>query len=155
MSFADIIKKTTSEKEVKQFFSYFCVGGSAAIVEWMLFTIFANVIGINYLIATCAAFVFSTATNWLLGRIWTFRESNAYKGRAAFEAVLVFMVSGVGLIFNLGLMYFFVTMMKLNSPIQKTASKIVSTGIVFIWNYLIRKLLIYRDEKYTTRRENH
>ena len=145
MSFADIIKKTAAEKEVKQFMSYFCVGGSAAIVEWVLFTIFANVIGINYLIATCAAFAFSTATNWLLGRIWTFRESNAYKDRAALEAALIFMVSGIGLLFNLGLMYFFVTLMKLDSPIQKIASKIVSTGIVFVWNYLIRKLFIYRS----------
>lgn len=130
---------------LKQFFSYFCVGGIAAIVEWIMFAIFANVIGVNYLVATCAAFVFSTTVNWFLGKTWTFKESSAYKGKEGKEVILVFMVSGIGLFFNLGLMYLFVSVLGLDSSIQKTLSKVAATGIVFIWNFLIRKYAIYKN----------
>ncbi len=132
------------EKSIRQFISYFCVGGTAAIVEWVMFAIFANGIGINYLAATCVAFIFSTTTNWFLGRIWTFKDSNRYKGKGFYELFLIFFVSGVGLLFNVGLMYVFVTLMRMNSPVKKVISKIAATGIVFIWNFLIRKYCIYR-----------
>ena len=41
-------------------------------------------------------------------------------------------------------MYLFVTVMGFDSSLGKTLSKIAATGIVFIWNFLIRKLVIYR-----------
>ena len=144
MLYANIVKKLSSNKELVQFLSYFCVGGSAAIVEWLVFALFANIIGIDYLMATCVAFVFSTTTNWLLGRVWTFKDSDTYKDRPIPEAFLVFTVSGIGLLFNLGLMYLFVTILKMNTPFRKVLCKITSTGIVFFWNYLIRKIAIYR-----------
>ena len=129
---------------IKQFISYFCVGGIAAIVEWVMFALFANKLEINYLAATCAAFIFSTTANWFLGKIWTFKDSNRYEGKGLYELLLIFLVSGVGLLFNVGLMYVFVTLMRMNSPIKKVLSKIAATGIVFIWNFLIRKYIIYR-----------
>lgn len=129
---------------IRQFLSYFCVGGAAAIVEWVLFAVFANAIGINYIAATCLAFVFSTAANWILGRLWTFRDSKAYAGKKAKEIVLVFAASAVGLLFNMGLMYLFVSVMGLDTGLLKTLSKIAATGIVFIWNFLIRKFAIYK-----------
>ena len=136
--------RDNERKIINQFISYFCVGGVAAIVEWIAFALFANVMGINYLVATCAAFVFSTTTNWFLGKKWTFKDSSAYKGKEGQELALVFLVSGIGLLFNLGLMYLFVSVLGLASPAQKTFSKIAATGIVFSWNFLIRKLVIYR-----------
>ena len=145
VSLKEDIKTGNIRKFVTQFISYFCVGGIAAIVEWVMFAIFANVLNINYLLATCAAFVFSTTVNWLLGKIWTFRDSKAFEGKAAQEAFLIFLVSGIGLVFNIALMFCFVTIIGLNSPLQKTASKVAATGIVFIWNFLIRKLAIYRQ----------
>ena len=138
------IKRILKQNFVKQFLSYFCVGGVAAIVEWVLFAIFANVIGVNYIVATCLAFLFSTATNWVLGRLWTFKDNASYQGKQVKEAVLVFAVSAIGLVFNMGLMYLFVTVMGLNTALLKSLSKIAATGIVFIWNFLIRKFVIYK-----------
>lgn len=62
------------KKIIQQFISYFFVGGISAIVEWIFFALFANFVELNYLFATCLAFVFSTATNWFLGRKWTFKR---------------------------------------------------------------------------------
>ena len=136
--------KLLNKANIKQFISYFFVGGVAAIVEWVMFFIFANVLQINYFVSTVIAFIFSTTANWILGRITTFKDNNTYKDKKAKEAFLVFIVSAIGLLFNLILMYLFVTVMGFDSSLGKTLSRIAATGIVFIWNFLIRKLVIYR-----------
>ena len=136
--------KLLNKANIKQFISYFFVGGVAAIVEWVMFFIFANVLQINYFVSTVIAFIFSTTANWILGRITTFKDNNTYKDKNAKEAFLVFIVSAIGLLFNLILMYLFVTVMGFDSSLGKTLSKIAATGIVFIWNFLIRKLVIYK-----------
>ena len=136
--------KLLNKANIKQFISYFFVGGVAAIVEWVMFFIFANVLQINYFVSTVIAFIFSTTANWILGRITTFKDNNTYKDKKAKEAFLVFVVRAIGLLFNLILMYLFVTVMGFDSSLGKTLSKIAATGIVFIWNFLIRKLVIYK-----------
>ena len=136
--------KLLNKANIKQFISYFFVGGVAAIVEWVMFFIFANVLQINYFVSTVIAFIFSTTANWILGRVTTFKDNNTYKDKKAKEAFLVFVVSAIGLLFNLILMYLFVTVMGFDSSLGKTLSKIAATGIVFIWNFLIRKLVIYK-----------
>ena len=136
--------KLLNKANIKQFISYFFVGGVAAIVEWVMFFIFANVLQINYFVSTVIAFIFSTTANWILGRITTFKDNNTYKDKKAKEAFLVFIVSAIGLLFNLILMYLFVTVMGFDSSLGKTLIKIAATGIVFIWNFLIRKLVIYK-----------
>ena len=133
-----------SKANIKQFISYFFVGGVAAVVEWIMFFLFANVLQIHYFVSTVLAFIFSTSANWILGRITTFKDNVSYKDKKAKEAVLVFAVSAIGLLFNLVLMYLFVTVMGFDSSVGKTLSKVAATGIVFIWNFLIRKLVIYK-----------
>lgn len=139
------MSKIFSKQFIKQFISYFCVGGIAAIVEWVMFFIFSSVCRIPYLIATVLAFILSTTANWFLGRIMTFKDSKKYKGEAGKEIFLIFLVSAIGLVFNLILMYLFVTVIGLDSDLQMTFSKIMATGIVFIWNFLIRKFVVYKE----------
>lgn len=136
--------KSLSKDNIKQFISYFFVGGVAAIVEWVMFFVFANVLNVHYFVSTVIAFVFSTTANWILGRITTFKDNTSYKDKKAKEAVLIFVVSAIGLVFNLILMYLFVTVFGFNGKIGSTCSKIAATGIVFIWNFLIRKMVIYK-----------
>ena len=133
-----------SSRNVRQFISYFGVGGVSALVEWAAFFLFDSVLGIQYLLATVLAFILSTTTNWFLGRVFTFRDS-AYRDRKGREIALVFAVSAIGLLFNLGLMYLFVTVLKMDTNLLKTVAKVLSTGIVFVWNFLARKLWIYRN----------
>lgn len=138
-----MIKEMLSAQNIRQFISYFGVGGASALVEWIAFYLFDTVLGIQYLWATVLAFILSTTTNWFLGRVFTFRDS-AYKDHKAKEIVLVFAVSAIGLLFNLGLMYLFVTVLKMDTNLLKTVAKILATGIVFMWNFLSRKLWIYK-----------
>ena len=130
---------------MKQFLSYFCVGGVSALVEWTLFALLLYLLDMSYPVATTLAFIVSTTTNWYLGRTFTFKDSEAYKGKSVKEYLMVFLVSAIGLGFNILLMYFFVDVLGMNTKIMQTSAKVISTGIVFMWNFLSRKFLIYKE----------
>ena len=130
---------------MKQFLSYFCVGGVSALVEWTAFALLIYLPDMSYPAATSLAFILSTTTNWYLGRSFTFKDSEAYKGKSVKEYLLVFLVSAIGLGFNVLLMYFFVEFLGMNTKILQTVAKVMSTGIVFVWNFLSRKFLIYKE----------
>jgi len=127
---------------IYQFCSYFCVGGVAALVEWGCFFLLCNLLHIWYAAATVISFLISTLVNYLLGRRWTFKIQSGGK-KTLHEALAVYAVSAVGLLFNLILMYFFVDLLNLSAML----SKIGATGIVFIWNFLSRKFFIYKKNE--------
>ena len=136
-------EKNQTGVNIRQFLSYVVVGGISALVEWMVFWLLGRLLGMTYLSATALAFIFSTSVNWALGRTITFKNSDLGKNKTK-EIIQVFGVSGIGLLMNLGLMYMFVTILGMDSEFLKTIAKILATGIVFIWNYLSRKLWIYK-----------
>lgn len=133
-----------SKESVKQFMLYFCVGGASSVVEWVLFSVFANVLDIQYLIATVIAVICSTTVNWYLGRRFVFAQNKRFADKPAREAAIIFIVGFIGMLFNLVLMYLFVEMFGLNTSVLKTCSKVCATGVVFMYNFLVRKLIIYR-----------
>lgn len=137
------MKSLLTDDGIKQFISYFGVGGAAALVEWGVFFLLVYLFNTPYLFATVLAFIVSTTVNWILGRIFAFKNSS-YKGKKTQELVLVFVVSAIGLVFNMILMYLFVSVLGMNTNIRKTVSKVLATGIVFFWNFLSRKYLIYK-----------
>ena len=131
-----ILKYNFSE-EFRKFISYFCVGGMAAIVEWISFYI--SNIYLNYVISTTIAFFIATTANYFLGKLLTFRD---YK-KSKKDVILVFLVSGIGLLFNILLMYLFIEVIKMKIALL---AKIICTGIVFMWNYISRRLFVYKEK---------
>ena len=126
------------KEQIKKFISYFFVGGMAAIVEWITFAI-ANVF-LNYMISTVISFIIATTANYILGRILTFKD---YKKKKS-DVVGVFIVSGVGLLLNMLFMYILINV--IHFPIEFIA-KVISTGLVFLWNYISRILFIYKEKE--------
>ena len=82
--------------------------------------------------------VVSTFSNWLFGRLWTFR--NAEKQNIWLEIGKVYAAAAVGILLNLLIMRILVGTV----GIQDMVAKIIATIIVFAYNFLIRKLVIYR-----------
>ena len=104
---------------------YLCIGGTAALIEWGCFYGLNHLLLINYLLATALAFAFSTFCHYVLGNI--------------FVLSLVFLVSAIGLLFNLLLMGLFVGFFAWNAM----AAKVLASAIVVVWNYLSRKKWIF------------
>ena len=116
---------------------YLIVGALATVVEWGTFYILNAKLCVYYMLATALSFIASTFANWIFGRFILFRNSSQSKIK---ELAKIYTVSIAGLLMNLLLMYLFIE--KLN--FWEMYSKIFATGIVFVWNFLIRKLLIYK-----------
>lgn len=130
-----------SKYSVGQFVSYLVVGLGATVVEWTFFWVFNHCLCLHYAIATVLAYLISTGSNWLLGRVLTFRDSR--EGSIIKEILSIYLASTIGVLWNLLIMYAFVEWLST----KKMIAKIIATGIVFIWNFLIRKLVIYREKE--------
>ncbi len=122
---------------IRQFLLYVVVGAIATVVEWVCFWVLNNALHLHYVPATCLAFVVSTFANWLAGRLLLFKETDKSLGA---ELVQIYATSIAGLLMNLAIMWVAVEHVGLDAMI----AKIVATGIVFFWNFLVRKLLIYK-----------
>ena len=119
-------------------FLYLIVGGLATIVEWSGFWFFFHMLHIQYLLATALAFVFSTFANWLFGRLLVFRGKQNQS--LLKEIASIYLTSIGGLILNLLIMYVMVDFLSMG----EMGAKITATVLVFSYNYLIRKKLIYK-----------
>ena len=117
-----------TDNEFVKIILYLFVGGSAALIEWAFFYAFSE---------TALAYFLSTLYHYFMCNILVFTSGVRY-GKAK-ELSLVFLVSGMGLLFNLLLMYLFVGMFGMPGMV----SKIAATCIVVVWNYLARKKWIF------------
>lgn len=124
--------------QLKELILYLIVGSIATLVEWGAFWLFEHMFHIQYLIATALAFMFSTFANWVLGRLFVFKQQSM---QSLFkEIVSIYIVSVVGLLLNLIIMFVLVQLVAFN----KMLSKMFATVLVFGYNYLVRKVLIYK-----------
>lgn len=136
-----------TDNELVKILLYLFVGGTAALVEWALFYIFLMEVlpcfGIVYgqaiLLATALAFSLSTLYHYFLGNVLVFNSGSKYERSK--ELSLVFLVSIIGLAFNLALMYVFADVLKWHPMV----SKVLTSCIVVVWNYLSRKKWIFRS----------
>jgi putative flippase GtrA len=126
---------------------YLFVGGTAALVEWGLFYLFFYylLVGLRLsvdtltMVATALAFGLSTLYHYFLGNILVFDSGSKYDKSK--ELSLVFLVSIMGLVFNLVLMYIFVGLLAW----QPMFAKVLTSCIVVVWNYLSRKKWIFKS----------
>ena len=126
---------------------YLFVGGTAALVEWGLFYLFFYYLlaglGLSVdtltMVATALAFGLSTLYHYFLGNVLVFDSGSKYDKSK--ELSLVFLVSILGLVFNLVLMYVFVGLLAW----QPMFAKVLTSCIVVVWNYLSRKKWIFKS----------
>lgn len=129
------MKKNNPTETVKQFILYLMVGGIATIAEWVIFYLLDSKFSMHYVPAVTIAFIFSTFVNWICGKIILFHEKkNLWK-----ELAQIYATSIAGLLMNLFIMWVAFDILHIN----KMLAKMIATGIVFFWNFIIRKLVIY------------
>lgn len=123
-------------------FRYFCVGGIAATVDIGLYAIFAYLLEFNYLLVAACSFFLATLVNYLLSIRYVFTSGMRFAMRD--EILLIFVVSGIGLLVNQVILYISVEYLLLD----KLLAKLLATAAVFLWNYLCRARYVFaaRDE---------
>jgi putative flippase GtrA len=117
-------------------FRYFEVGLVAALTEWLVFGALDQFLRLHYVIAVIIAFFIATLVNYVLSIRWAFNSGRHAKH---VEITLVYVVSGVGLVLNIVLMYLIHERLHVHAMV----SKVICTGIVFFWNYWSRKAFVF------------
>ncbi len=129
-----LIEKTNNT--FVQLFRYGFVAVGAFAVDYGVYFLLSYIMGVQYLVAALAGFVMGTAINYLISKYLVFQGEP--KSRT-FEVLLVFLISGVGLLWlELGL-YALTDIYGIHYLI----SKLIMTGVVFLWNFFARKLFMY------------
>ena len=121
-----------------QLFRYTFVGGLAFIVDFGSLFVLTDLFGIYYLISAALAFILGLATNYVLSIIWVF-SSRTLRNKW-FEFGIFALIGIVGLGFNELFIWFFTERVHFHY----LQSKIVSTVLVYLWNFSARKFILFR-----------
>ncbi|MCK4256407.1 GtrA family protein [candidate division WOR-3 bacterium] len=136
-TFDELLRNKTDNISI-QFFRSIFVGGLAAIVDFGFLYFFTEFVNIYYLTSAALAFILGLTTNYILSIKWVFNRRKFAKKWIEFG---IFAVIGiVGLILNELIIWFFTEYVHFHYLL----SKVVSTIVVFSWNFLARKFILFR-----------
>lgn len=124
----------TSDTKI-QFFRYLFVGGFAAVVNIGSLNLFTEVFNIYFLYSNVMGFILGLLVNYVLSRFLIFSKEKTNK---EFLEFVIYALIGI---IGLGLDTLFMWIGTSLIGIYYMLTKIISTGIVFIWNFLARKIL--------------
>lgn len=124
-----------------QLFRYTFVGGFAFLVDFGTLFSLTEFLKIHYLVSAGIAFIFGLIVNYFLSVKWVF--NNRVMDNRLLEFLLFTLIGFVGLLLN-ELFLWILTDIFL---IYYLLSKIVTTAIVYFWNFFLRKLLLFNKKK--------
>ena len=124
-----------------QLFRYTFVGGAAFIVDFSSLYILTDFAGFHYLHSAAIAFILGLIINYILSILWVF------KSRAVNKKIIEFIIFAVIGIIGLGLNEVMIWFFTERLIIYYLYSKLISTAIVYFWNFLARKYILYNKEK--------
>jgi len=137
----DKLFKAPTESTFIQLFRYGFVGGLAFLVDYGTLVLLTEFAGMHYLLAATISFILGLITNYLLSITWVF---NQHKLNNRWVEFLLFAFIGVvGLGLNDAIMFLCTE----RCGIHYTLSKIIATAIVFFWNFLARKLILFKQRQ--------
>lgn len=117
---------------------YAAVGGTAALVDFVFFAIFAKGFGFNYLLVGACGFVIATAVNYFLSIRFVFESGVRFE--FVREISLVFLISLIGLGVNQAVLYIGIGILGW----EMLLTKLCATGVVFFWNFGARSRFIFK-----------
>jgi len=136
MNLRKIFLQTTNNTFL-QLFRYTFVGGAAFIADFGLLYVLTEHMHLHYLLSATFAFIVGLTINYLLSKLWVFSNNTIKK--QWLEFVIFALIGIVGLSLNNLFLWIFTDY----CSIHYMLSKILTTIIVFFWNFLARKLILF------------
>ncbi len=160
------MEKQTKKQLFWEIFRFLLVGGTATIVDYIVFWLFDGVLfplvsdaawwhTVALLLATAFGFCAGLAVNWILSVKFVFLQVQNKEEASSKKSFALFTLIGViGLVITeLGMLLLvaifptfslFNTTALLGTTWEKWLARVIMTGIVLVWNYLGRKLFIFK-----------
>ena len=132
--------KEKEDSTYLQLLRYTFVGGFAFFIDFGTLFILTEYFNIYYLVSAGIAFVFGLVINYFLSVKWVFNS------RTLDNRLLEFILfTGIGLV-GLGLNELFLWVLTDVFVIYYLLSKIITTIIVYFWNFFARKILLFKTQ---------
>lgn len=118
-------------------------GGLGFIIDYGLLIGLTEIAGLNYLWSATISFCVSVIVVYILSVKWVYEAKNLdlSKRQRLAQFVIFIVLSAIGLLINNLIIYCGVEFM----GIHYALIKIVATGVVMVFNFITRKLLIERS----------
>lgn len=121
-----------------QLLRYGFVGGVAFVADYGTLFLLTHYAGMHYLWSAAVAFAIGLTVNYLLSISWVFNRNRSAKPWVEFMVFTLIGVVGIGL--NELIMYVATDLLSMHYML----SKLISTALVFCWNFFARKLIIFK-----------
>ncbi len=119
---------------IKEFFKFAFVGGIGTLVNIIILYLLTEKAGIYYIISAIFSFIVAMTSNFILNKIWTFKES--IKLNVGKKYLQFGLVSITALIVNLFFLYAFTEFL----GIYYIISQVLAIGVALIINFLGNKI---------------
>lgn len=139
------IKELLKPAVIGEFIRYAIVGGISFLADFGTLTLFEELIfrrrtDRQIFISAAAGFTVGLVINYILSMIFVFRaKDNKNNGRTAGDFIIFALVGVIGLAMTEGLMHLGANVLGFHYMI----TKVVTAGLVLVWNYLGRKTLVF------------
>lgn len=140
MIFREIISPKKASNSHIQFARYTFVSVVALFVDLSLLFILTEYIGIFYIFSAIISFLIGLVVVYVVSVIWVFDTrslKNLYMELGFFLGIGI-----VGLLVNVFLIWFLTSLFSL----YYMFSKVIATMFVFLWNFFLRKYLIFNKK---------
>jgi len=117
-----------------QLFKFGLVGGSGYVINLVAFTVLVEAAGVHHIAAAILSFGLAVTNNFVLNRLWTFRDARG--GHAGFQAARFLAVSVGALGVNLLVLYGLVDLA--SAPV--VASQAIAIAVAMPFNFVGNKL---------------
>ena len=118
-----------------QFARYFFVGGSAAVVDLVTYTVILKMFGLHYVACAFIGYMAGLAWNHVLCGYWGFES----KHKKMKEILMVIFIAIGGLLWTWLILYLLIDLMSFD----EIGAKMVSQILVLFWNFSMRKIFVF------------
>ena len=126
--------KEKNKKLLNQIIKFIISGGIATIIDWGLYYLLYNYLKINPLVANVISFTISLLYNYFASIKWVFKIKNSNKKK--FIYFIIF--SLIGLLISEIILFVMINKLSIN----KMFSKIISSLIIVVYNFITRKKVL-------------
>lgn len=128
---------SASSTTLIQFFRYAFAGGIAFITDFGSLYLLTEFIHMHYLVSAAIAYLLGVMIKYAFCIVWVFHRRSIQSRWVEFFIFGIIGVIGFGL--NIMFMWFFTE----KAQVHYLASKVISAGAVFCWNFFTRKFTLF------------
>lgn len=136
-----IARLLTSQETFFQMIRYGSVGGVSFVADYGSLYAFTEWLGVQYLVSAALAFIIGLTVNYILSNLIVFTTHRLENRWLEFAIFAIIGVIGLGI--NEGIMYCSCEL----AGIHYMIAKLISTALVFFWNFFARKLTLFYKQK--------